>query len=141
MKRLSLLTISLLLQIYAFAQRGRVRPEWDLMDNGEKVVSTSDDIGVTILFYIILFVLIVFFIWLKGNMDRNASKNVYVAKKDIRAYHTVSDFYKDRNKSYTYSNNYEYVETERIKKGTKCTEIKKEDANVCWAKFEGWHVH
>lgn len=139
MKRLSLLTISLQLQIYAFAQRGRVRPEWDLMDDSEKVVSTSDNIGETILFYFILFVLIVFFIWLKGYIDRNASKKVYIAKKDIRAYHTVRDFYKDRDQKYS-TTPYEYVETVRIKEGTKCTEVKKVDVNICWAKFEGSHI-
>lgn len=80
MKRLSLLAIGIYLQVCSFAQRGRVRPEWDLMDDGEEVVTTSDNIGASILFYIILFVLIVFFIWLYGYMERSASKKVYVAK-------------------------------------------------------------
>ena len=97
-----------------------------------------EDIGASILFYIILFVLIVFFIWLYGYMERSASKKVYVAKKDIWGYYSVSDFYKDRDQTI---GRYEYVESKLIKKGTKCTEVKKVDVNVCWAKFEGGVIH
>lgn len=138
MKRLSLLAIGIYLQVCSFAQRGRVRPEWDLMDDGEEVVTTSDNIGASILIYIILFVSIVFFIWLYGYMERSASKKVYVAKKDIWGYYSVSDFYKDRDQDF---GGYEYVESKLIKKGTKCTEVKKVDVNVCWAKFEGCVFH
>ena len=56
-KRLFLLIIGVLSHIYTFAQRGKVRPDWDLMNDSKEVVSNSDSIIEGILFWIIIFII------------------------------------------------------------------------------------
>ena len=85
MKRLFILTISLLLHIYVFAQRGRVRPE-DLGYSNDDY-DTSPDGGFFIWIAIIIVALFVLFVYgkIKANNEEKNSGKTYVANKDIEA--------------------------------------------------------
>ena len=85
MKRIFILTISLLLQIYAFAQRGRVRSEDLGYSNND--YDTSSDGGFFIWIAIIIVALFVLFIYgkIKANIEEKNSGKTYVTNKDIEA--------------------------------------------------------
>ena len=53
-------------------------------DDGEEVLNSSVDSLGGILFLIVVFIIILFYFWLKESIDRRASKKVYIAKKKNR---------------------------------------------------------
>ena len=131
MKRLFILTISLLLQIYVFAQRGRVRPE-DLGYSNDDYGTSSSDGSPT--FYLILLILMIigilwFNIALKASNKKDIKeKRTYVARWHIKAYAKV----------FPRSGGCKPQGPVDIPKYTKCYIMEYLEENYCKVKFENY---
>lgn len=90
MKRIYLIIVMVLIQIAAFAQRGKVRPEWDL-DGGNSVSchGVDDDMWG---FFLMIGIIVLFFIYsaIKGSIERSKTKLSPVSKYD--ADEDIEDF-------------------------------------------------
>ena len=68
MKRISLLLISVLLEMVAFAQRGRVRPaDLGYGDSSTSSSSDGDSVFMWIGIWIVVFLVIAIYQWIRGN--------------------------------------------------------------------------
>lgn len=128
MKRIYLISTSILFSLYAFAQRGRVRPEWDLDDGNYSTSSSDGDPS----FYLILLILmivgvILFNIALKSSNKKDIKeKRTYMARWHIKAYAKV----------FPCSGGCKPQGPVDIPKYTKCYIMEYLEENYCKVKFE-----
>lgn len=92
MKRISILVLSILIQVITFAQRGRgFRPEWD-MERIHSYHSIDDDMYSFL--FIISIILIVFIIaTIKGHIKKNKTKQSYKTSKVFGVIGKIGDVY------------------------------------------------
>ena len=129
MKRIYLISTSILFSLYAFAQRGRVRPE-DLGYSNDDYGTSSSDGSPT--FYLILLILMIigilwFNIALKNSNKKDIKeKRTYMVRWDIKAYAKV----------FPNSGGCKPQGPVEIPKYTKCYIMEYLEENYCKVKFE-----
>ena len=131
MKRLLILGHSLLITLFLYAQRGRVRPE-DLGFGSDDSDTSSIDGVINILLTLIIIAIAFGVAKIMGNMERNKQKKRFRAKCDILAYHSVQDYVDD-----VYSSvRTRYIDKPLIKEGDECYIQKKAENDLCYAYFD-----
>ena len=91
MKRISLLFIAFLPQINAFAQRGKVRPEWDF--GGSVSHHSIDDDFYSFLSIIVIIIIVFIIAAIKGNKNQNKTKQRYEPSGFIKAIESIGELY------------------------------------------------
>ena len=140
MKRIYLISTSILFSLYAFAQRGRVRPE-DLGYNDNDYGTSSSD-GSPVFPLVILIIMIVGIIWFKIALSNSRSKEIlektiFLVNRTNYAYTTA--YAAQQNKNIEYKGEEYFIEQDgkvAIPKSAKCIILEYSPDNRSYVKVK-----
>ena len=107
MKRIYLIIVIIFIQFAVYAQRGKVRPEWDLDGGGSASRHNVDDDMWGFLLMIGIIVVVLIYSAIKGSIERSKTKSSPVSKYD--ADKDIEDFVDEMSRSSLSNSNTESI--------------------------------